>query len=297
MTSEFAQQYLPLSKEELLELEPSVLNQLRQEMGDQEFIDQWKLTQEEYSYLINELDNFAEGDQAEATQPVFTEETSAPLGVKEVLYATRRQGGATTTTTKAAPVVTKAAPKQTLTTSSYVPAPVSQNTGEVWTSETPAYQIVHAPQTKTVATSEPVVLGTRYAVHAPQVVSTPQVVYAPQVVEQAPVTYAYPGYHHGYAGYPYHQGYAGYHHGYSGYHHGGYSNGLRTSYVGNPGLRTSYVGNPGLRTSYVGNPGLRTSYVGAAPLRTSYVGNPGLRTSYVGAAPLRTSYIGSSRIA
>jgi hypothetical protein len=69
MTSEFAQQYVNHTKEELLELSPSILNQLRQEMGDQAFIDQWKLTQEEYSYLINELEAAAE-EQDEVVETV-----------------------------------------------------------------------------------------------------------------------------------------------------------------------------------------------------------------------------------
>jgi hypothetical protein len=43
-----------LSKEDLLQLDQSTLNNLRHEMGDQEFIDHWRLTQEEYSYLINQ---------------------------------------------------------------------------------------------------------------------------------------------------------------------------------------------------------------------------------------------------
>jgi hypothetical protein len=43
-TTDFAEQYLEISKEELLQLDPEVLNQIRQSMGDQEFIDHWQLT-------------------------------------------------------------------------------------------------------------------------------------------------------------------------------------------------------------------------------------------------------------
>lgn len=293
MTSEFAQQYINLSKEELLQLDPSVLSQLRQEMGDQEFIDHWTLTQEEYSYLIND-----EGEEATETAPVeqtqvtttTTTTTNAPLGVKEVLYATRRTGGATTTTTTAAPVKSTPAPvvKQTLTTSSYVPttAPVSEN---VWRPENPSYSIVHAPTERHVATQEPVVLGTRYAVHTPTVVEQPAPVYTtvqPTAVQTVPVQYGYPAYH----GY----GYPAYHHGYSGYHgypyHHGYYGARRIStggVIAEPSLRaSSYVvrGDAPLRASV-----LRSSYAG--PLRTSYVAPSNLRASYVAPTTLRTSYI------
>jgi hypothetical protein len=60
-------------------------------------------------------------------------------------------------------------------------------------------------------------------------------------------------------------------------------------------LRSSYVGAP-LRSSYVGAP-LRSSYVGA-PLRTSYVGAPLRNSSYVvgGTYPGRTSVVRTSGV-
>ena len=275
MTSTSAQNYFDLSKEELLQQDPEVLNQLRQQLGDQEFIDQWKLTQEEYSYLINGLEEL---EVSQTTKPVEVEKTvqkvqpvatthqtqSTPLGVREVLYATRR-GGATTllSSTVVATEVKEASPvRQVLTTSSYVAAPeVSSN---VWRSEVPAYSIIrHAPtQIQTVVVNEPVTVvnsGVRY-LHS----------------EGVPTTSVL------YGGYPYNHTY--------GYNQG-YLNG--SSYVVSNGYPT---------TQYIGDAGLRTSYVtrgDALPLRGSVIrgsyAGPA-RASYVHSAPLRTSYVGASRL-
>jgi len=79
MASEFALQYFELSKEELLQLDSHIFNQLRQEMGDQEFIDQWKLTQEEYSYLINDIqsEEFIDDIPIDEEETQVTETTEA----------------------------------------------------------------------------------------------------------------------------------------------------------------------------------------------------------------------------
>jgi hypothetical protein len=80
MSGNTSKNYLDLTKDELLQLDPHVLNQLRHQLGDQEFIDQWKLTQEEYSYLINGIE---EPEIIHMSQPVNEVPQARPVSKGE----------------------------------------------------------------------------------------------------------------------------------------------------------------------------------------------------------------------
>lgn len=135
------EKYQSLTKEELLQVDLSELNNLRQEMGDQEFIDQWKLTQEEYSYLINQI---PESILVSETPVKKQAEPLKKIGTVEILHPVRR-GPATTVSKEvivSAPVkVEEKTVSRVLTTSSYVPVPV-ESSEVVWRSEVPAYSII-----------------------------------------------------------------------------------------------------------------------------------------------------------
>lgn len=53
MTQDWLQPYLAMNKNQLLnQVDPATLNQIRNTMGDQAFIDHWKLTREDYMRVI-----------------------------------------------------------------------------------------------------------------------------------------------------------------------------------------------------------------------------------------------------
>lgn len=273
------EKYVSLSKEELLQLDLSELSNLRQEMGDQQFIDQWKLTQEEYSYLINQI---PESVIISETPVKKQTEVVTKIGSVEILHPVRR-GPATTVSKEvivSAPVkVEEKTTSKVLTTSSYVPIESSEI---VWKSELPAYSIIRQSAgpvtTSTLTTSSyvPVTVNTvgsttgtvwRSDVPAYQIIrQVDQPVVSTSVVyNQAPAL----AYSTRYVNQPlYSSGYVNY--GYPTYSTLGtrrLSTGLVTdgAYVINEAPIT--IGD--LRSSYAAP--LRTSYVSAAPLRSSYI--------------------------
>ena len=118
-------------------------------MGDQEFIDQWKLTQEEYSFLINGL------EAQIVSTPVAKQPVTSTLGTTEVLYAVRR-GGPTTLSSQVVTVtkpVEKVVSAKVLTTSSFISEPVAVTSSNIWRSELPAYSIIHPVDESKVTTT------------------------------------------------------------------------------------------------------------------------------------------------
>lgn len=283
----FLEKHTNLTKEELLQLDFSELNKLRQEMGDQEFIDHWTLTQEEYSYLINQI---PESVIVSETLVKKQAEVATKIGTTEILYPTRR-GPATLISNSVivtAPVkVEEKTVSKVLTTSSYVPVEQSE---VVWKSELPAYSIIRQSAgpitTSTLTTSSyvPVAVNTatttndavwRSDVPAYQIIrQTEQPVVSTTVYSQAP-TLGYatryvnqPLYSSGYINQPlYSSGYVNY--GYPAYSTFG-TRRLSTGYVTDAPvvINDAPIVSGDLRTSYVAP--LRTSYVAAAPLRSSY---------------------------
>ena len=160
MAPSLLEKYQGLSKEELLQLDLSELSNIRQEMGDQQFIDQWKLTQEEYSYLINQI---PESIVITETPVKKQAEVKTRIGTVEILHPTRR-GPATTISnaviTSTTKVVEQVTTSKVLTTSSYIPTTSSYVATEereiVWKAERPAYSIIRHGEpvaTSTLTTS------------------------------------------------------------------------------------------------------------------------------------------------
>lgn len=76
MTNDWLNPYLAMDKNQLLnQVDPKTLNDIRNAMGDQAFIDQWKLTREDYMRVLD-------GDQP---QPAPRQPEPEPLAQSDVI--------------------------------------------------------------------------------------------------------------------------------------------------------------------------------------------------------------------
>lgn len=283
MTSELVEQHKDLTKEELLKLEPTLLRDIRHEMGDQEFIDHWNFTQDEFTDLINDFEEEDEETTASGFPPVNdTKKYSiCPYGGKEILYPTRREAGSfsiTKSQTNRTSAATAPASNKKTISSNYVSA--SESKSGLWrTQNSNSYSKISKPTTSTrVVSSNPIIVGSSvpkptqiHSFNRSTIQSTASLSHAPVVISGNAVNHR---------------------HGYYGMKQSptgtlGTTGAIRTSGVGNKITLTS--GNT-KRTPYVSNVSrgatanrtvLTSSSTVKGPISTSYTSSTTMKRSYL----------------